>query len=259
MILFENAYLKIRCFNSVSDQILEVNLIEIMRNGKLIVEEYEFKPTNDRLENTFFIELPHAELKALTIKPKQTTVRGQTYCVASLQRGKGTGAKELITLLAGYISSAKPLSYPPISLENSTEGIGNIIFKTLFSEGDFLFINSPVNTLSKIYEIFGIANLNETSASNRLFLYKLTDFGHSPIYAESDTFISPISISFTIANFGSSLNKITNLSTDINNLIFITTDNIILLPNEFIVLSAQVFGPTDNFFIQLKVEELFYI
>jgi hypothetical protein len=259
MILFENSFLKIRCFNSVDDQILEVNLIEIMRNGKLIVEEYEFKPTSDRLENTFIIELPHIELKAVTIKPKQTTVRGQTYCVASLQRGKGVGAKELITLLAGYISSAKPLSYPPTILENSTEGIGNIIFKSLESFAQEIIISSPTNTLTKIHEIFGICELNATSLANKLFIYKELNGNSIPVYAQTDTFPTPDSIAVLIAPIGYAQNHLSGFHTNITSLAFITTNNIILLPNQRLVLTSLFFSGLDHYLIEIKAEELFYI
>jgi hypothetical protein len=259
MILFENAFLKIRCFNSVVNQVLEVNIIEIMKNGKLIVEEYEFNPTSNRLENIFLIELPHTELKALTIKTKQTTLRGQTYCVASLQRGKGTGAKELITLLAGYISSEKPLSYPPIHLENATEGIGNIILITLEVEQPSINITSPTNTLTKIYQIWGVATLNALSAENRLFLYKHVGDINAPIYSQIDTFTTPGETTFLIAPLGFTQNRLSGFPLDSGNLSFISTDNIILLPNETLTLTSLFSTDVDFYTLQIKQEELFYI
>lgn len=260
MLLPENSYLKLRVYNAVANLKLEVNIIEIDKNKKLVIEEYEFTPANDRLEKTYIIKLPHEELAFLTIKTNTQCVRGQLYCIASIQRGEQQGAKELITLLAGYVTKAKPLSYPPVYIENATSGVGNIVTKEIeVFDAYEVIILSPTNTLSKIHDIAVIVNSTATSAANKLIITKYLFGLTTVLFEQKYTIITPATFTVLIANFGFQQTTSSSGTTDVADTAYITTHNLILTPNEELRIGMETKEATDAYQVTYKVEELFYI
>jgi hypothetical protein len=104
-------------------------------------------PTFTNTTNTTVLRVPVTGfLVYVSLQAAVATLRCETYAVVELLDQNGTFQS---TLFAGYVTANKPLSYPPINVEDSFSGYGKLVMSDVAPVFYVGTITVPANRIYK--------------------------------------------------------------------------------------------------------------
>ena len=167
--------LRLRSVTSQTSEVLTLNALILFENrlttlaGSTPAFTSTTNTTTVRITTTGF-------LVSAAITAAIAAYRGQTYCTLELLDQTGNF---LCTLFSSYVTTAKPVSYPPIFIEDPTSGFGYTTRKvgTITPGGgggpDSCFFAVPANRAWRFLAV-NFTILNSAAPGNRLLVLSVT-------------------------------------------------------------------------------------
>lgn len=157
----ENSILKLNCQTTQTNEIFTVT-------ANVLINDTIQTITNSVTTSTgglLFTNLPEGFLLSASVSSSVALLRGQSYIILKLYDQSSVLQN---VLLAGYTTQNKPISYPPITIEDSFSGNVPFTIKnlTLVSSNQIARISCPAQRVYKIHNI-NIRLLTDTTVQNR--------------------------------------------------------------------------------------------
>lgn len=170
LLLDRGSRLYLDAVSSVAGETVTVSAVLLLPNGKIQSFPAGTKTVDvNGLIASFVTDAlePYAGfLLSCSLSCSAATVRGQTYARVSVKRQDGSFS---YVVKAGYITASKPISYPPIEVEDALSGFGKVTSTNLIDQGNGTWLrNVTANRYWRLISVI-IRSVTDATVSNRIW------------------------------------------------------------------------------------------